>query len=457
MKVCKFGGSSLADAGQIKKVCNIILSDPERRIVVVSAPGKGVNDPQKVTDMLITTASAALSMGHEEAQFCMRKITSRYANIAHELGVDSVTERITADLNALLECDTSNPHKFVDMMKAAGEDNSAKLVAAYLTSLGHKATYVNPGRCGMILSDEYGNAKVLDKSFKLLAESLAEIDGIIVFPGFFGRTESGEIATFPRGGSDITGAILAAAVGADVYENFTDVDYVYSVNPKLTDDPHPIKVVTYREMRELSYAGFNVYQEEALLPVFKVGIPVNIRNANNPSCPGTMIVAGRKDSAAPRVAGIASDSDFTSIYVNKYLMNREIGFGRRLLSILEDEGISYEHTPTGIDDMTVIIRDTLLDDSVLERIVARLKNELGADDVQVERGLSLIVVVGEGMKHGVGVAAAATSALSKAGVNISMISQGSSEVSMIFAVKREHENAGVKALYDAFLGKQLLE
>ncbi len=449
MKVIKFGGSSLADDIQIKKVANVIVSDPERRVVVVSAPGKGVHDPEKVTDMLIRVANVTLEQGVEAGRVELELIIRRYAAIAEKLGVPEVMDRIAPDLSALLDADLSHPAAFTDACKAAGEDNSAKLVAAYLTSIGHPAVYVDPRQAGMILSDEFGNAKILDKSFSLLNESLSGISEIIVFPGFFGRTESGRLVTFPRGGSDITGAILAAALKADVYENFTDVDYVYAVNPKLIQDPAPISLVTYREMRELSYSGFNVYQEEALLPVFRAGIPVNIRNVNNPACPGTMIVANRPaEGQAVRVAGIASDKDFTSIYISKYLMNREVGFGRRLLSILEEEGISYEHTPTGIDDMTVILRSSSLKNGTLDRIVDRILNELHADDVQVTTGLSLIVVVGEGMKRAVGIAAAATSALSRAGVNISMISQGSSEVSMVFAVDSKDCDKGVRALYD---------
>ena len=453
MKVIKFGGSSLADAIQIRKVCDIIISDPERRIVVVSAPGKGVNDPVKVTDMLISAANAALENGTEAGIAAMETVIERYAGIAAELGVSEVMADIAPDFRARMELDRSLPTKFTDAVKAAGEDNSARLTAAYLRKLGCNANYVNPGDAGMYLSDDFGNAQILSKSYKLLAERLSGKEGIIVFPGFFGRTEVGEIVTFPRGGSDITGAILAAALNVDVYENFTDVDYVYSTNPHHVENPKPIPVVTYREMRELSYAGFNVYQEEALLPVYRVGIPVNIRNANNPACPGTLIVPERKTDIHEdvRVAGVACDKGFTSIYVNKYLMNREIGFGRKLLEMFEDEGVSYEHTPTGIDDLTIIVRSHYLENGVLDRITERIKSELGTDDVQIHDGLSLIVVVGEGMKHAIGIAAKATAALSDAGINISMISQGSSEVSMIFAVDTSDAIRGVQALYNALL------
>lgn len=452
MKVIKFGGSSLADTVQIRKVCDIITSDPERRVVVVSAPGKGVNDPVKVTDMLISAANAALENGSDAGLRAMETVIERYARIAHDLGVSEVMENIAPDFRARMTLDRSDPVKFTDAVKAAGEDNSARLTAAYLRKLGCLARYVNPGDAGMYLSDDFGNAQILPQSYTLLSESLSAMDGIIVFPGFFGITESGETVTFPRGGSDITGAILAAALNADVYENFTDVDYVYSANPHHIKNPKPIPLVTYREMRELSYAGFNVYQEEALLPVYRAGIPVNIRNANNPSCPGTLIVSERGSANQDvRVAGVACDKGFTGIYVNKYLMNREIGFGRKLLQIFEDEGISYEHTPTGIDDLTIIARSEFFENGALSRIVARITDELGTDDIQIHEGLSLIVVVGEGMKHAVGIAAKATKALSDAGVSISMISQGSSEVSMIFAVDTDDALRGVTALYNALL------
>jgi aspartate kinase len=426
------------------------MDDPARRVIVVSAPGKAATDDIKVTDMLIAAATATINGGISAGTAPMEAIIARYAKIADDLGVPDVMNEIAPALRSLLPLsETMPPARFMDVMKAAGEDNCARLVAACLTAMGAPAVYVNPGEAGMVLTSDFGNARVRSQTFELLPKSLSKISEIVVFPGFFGRTEEGEIVTFPRGGSDITGAILTAALKADVYENFTDVDYVYSVNPKLIANPRPMTVVTYREMRELSYAGFNVYQEEALLPVFKTGIPVNIRNVNNPSCPGTMIVSDKEQlQESRRVAGIACDSGFTSIYVSKYLMNREIGFGRKLLQILEEEGISYEHSPTGIDDMTVIVRDSMLSEEKLARIERRVYDELGADDVQIESGLSLIVVVGEGMKHSIGLAAMATQALSQAEVNISMISQGSSEVSMVFAVKSEDKDRGVRALYE---------
>jgi aspartate kinase len=336
----------------------------------------------------------------------------------------------------------------MDLVKASGEDNNAKLVAAYFRSRGVEATYVNPKDAGLIVSDEPGNAQVLPESYEKLY-SLREIPGIIIFPGFFGYSKQGEVFTFSRSGSDITGSILANGIRATQYENFTDVDAVFSVNPNLVHHPKEIKELTYREMRELSYAGFTVLHDEALVPAFRAGIPVIIKNTNNPVAPGTRIVYSRDNTNGP-VVGIASDKGFCSIYVSKYLMNREIGFGRKLLSILEEYGLSYEHTPSGIDDVSVILREAQLDPDMENEIIWRIESELHADEVKVQHSLSLIMVVGEGMRRNVGTMARASKALAKAEVNIEMINQGSSEVSMMFGVKQVDEKRAVQALYDEF-------
>jgi len=449
MKVAKFGGTSLANAEQIRKVCGIITSDPERKVVVVSAPGKRFKDDIKVTDMLIACAKSFLEKGNADAE--IGRVVSRYSEIASELGLSTeITDSIAADLYSRVKADSSNREKFTDSLKAAGEDNCAKLVAAYLQSLGINARYVSPKEAGLLLSSEYGNAQVLPQSYKNL-KSLRDMPGIKIFPGFFGYSEQGDVVTFPRGGSDITGSILAAAVDADLYENFTDVDSVFAVNPGIVPNPRPIRELTYREMRELSYAGFSVFHEEALVPVYRKGIPVRILNTNNPSSEGTTILPERKNIKCP-VSGIASDSGFCSIYISKYLMNREIGFGRKLLHILESEGLSYEHTPSGIDNISVVLREKQLDAAMEEKIVRRIRDELVTDDVDVERNLALVMVVGEGMRHTIGIASRITGSLAKAGVNIEMINQGSSEVSMMLGVKAEDAAKAVKALYEEFFG-----
>ena len=446
MKVTKFGGSSLADAARIKKVCDIVLSDPQRRIIVVSAPGKRNDTDTKVTDLLISTAQACLDGkdGKDEIEI----VIDRFTEIINELSIPKELPTIKSALKELLTLDKSNPARFMDALKAAGEDTTAKIVAAYLKHNGHNTQYINPGEAGIRLTDEFGNAQLLEESYETLSE-LAEMNSLVIFPGFFGTTLQGDVVTFPRGGSDITGAILAAAVKADVYENFTDVDYVYSVNPKIVQNPKPILEITYREMRELSSAGFAVYQEEALLPVYKRGIPVNVRNVNNPDCPGTMIVPDRDNKGVP-VIGIANDGDFCCLYIRKYLMNREIGFGRHVMQMLEENGISYEHTPTGIDDMSVIFKQSQMSDELKAAITSRLYAELGADNVTFDHNLSMIMVAGEGMSNSVGIASQATGAFSRADINIEMITQGCSEVSMAFAVRETDAKAAVKTLYDEF-------
>ncbi|MDP4093364.1 MAG: aspartate kinase [Bacillota bacterium] len=447
MKVAKFGGTSLASAEQIRKVCSIVTADPERRLIVVSAPGKRFKDDIKVTDMLIKCAKKFLETGCAEEELI--EIASRYQDIANDLGVKAdMGSIVEADLRKRLSGNIENNDKFMDSMKAAGEDNSAKLVAAYLKEKGYDAGYINPRDAGMILSDEYGNARVLPESYGKL-KNLRDRHGIMIFPGFFGYSKSGEVVTFPRGGSDITGSILAAAINADMYENFTDVDSVFAANPNIVDNPAAIPELTYREMRELSYAGFSVLHEETLEPVYRTGIPVCIKNTNNPDSPGTKILTDREAKNGP-VVGIASDKGFCSIFISKYMMNREIGFGRKLLHILEDEGVSYEHTPSGIDNISIILRENQLDGPAEKRILNRIKDELDVDDVLIEHNLALIMIVGEGMMRTVGIAARATDALSKASVNIEIINQGASEVSIMFGVNGDDSIKAVKALYGEF-------
>ena len=333
-------------------------------------------------------------------------------------------------------------------MKAGGEDNCARLIAAVLQARGIDAHYVNPKDAGLLLSDEPGNAQVLPEAYNRLRD-LHERPGITIFPGFFGYSKKGNVVTFSRGGSDITGAILASAVRAAVYENFTDVDSVFAANPSIVEAPAAIAELTYREMRELSYAGFSVFHDEALEPVYRAKVPVNIRNTNNPEAPGTRIVPNRTSTDIP-VVGIAAMDSVCCIYLSKYLMNREIGFGRRLLQVLEAEDISFEHIPSGIDNMSIILREDNFSQAKAKRVVEQIRQTLAPEDISVEHGLSLIMVVGEGMRDTVGIASRATSALAEAAINIEMINQGSNEVSMMFGIKSEGMEAAVRALYNEF-------
>jgi len=447
MKVAKFGGTSLASAAQIRKVIEIVRADPARRIVVVSAPGKRTPDDAKVTDLLIACARAALAGRPGEAEAAA--VLGRYAEIAADFGLPAeFMAGLERDLRARTTASQAHPGMFTDALKAAGEDYCARLVAAELSRAGVPARYVNPIEAGLLLSSEFGNAQVLDDAYARLA-ALRDVEERVVFPGFFGVTREGAIATLPRGGSDTTGAILAAAVGADEYENFTDVDSVFAVDPRLYPAAPPIPQMTYREMRELSYAGFSVFHDEAIVPVVRAGIPIHIRNTNRPDAPGTRISATRPYTAG-EVIGIASSEGFSTILVEKYMMNREIGFGRRLAQILEAAGISYEHQPSGIDSISTIVRSEALPPAKEAEIVERIRADLRPDDVTVEHGLALIMMVGEGMRYAVGMAARATQALANAGVNIEMMNQGSSEISMMFGVKDADRRRAVQALAEAF-------
>lgn len=447
MKVSKFGGSSVASAEQYQKVANIIQSDSERRIMVVSAPGKRFKEDTKTTDLLIELGEKALAGKDIKSE--VKTIVDRYADISEELNIENtILEEIKSNIIGLVETDKTDENRFMDRIKASGEDNNAKLMAAYFNSLGLEAHYVNPKEAGIVVSDEPGNAKALPETFENLMR-LRERTGILVIPGFFGFSPEGKIVTFSRGGSDITGSIVAAGVQADLYENFTDVDSVYCANPTIVDNPKEIKTLSYKEMRELSYAGFSVFHDEALNPAFRAGIPVCIKNTNNPSAEGTYIVSKRDYTVDP-IVGIASDEGFCTIFISKYLMNREVGFGRKLLQILEDEHISYEHLPSGIDDLSIILREDQLDEEKEARVLERIKDELQVDHISIRHNQAVIMVVGEGMTHHIGISAKATAAFSRAEVNLEMINQGSSEVSIMFAIKADDASKAVKALYEEF-------
>ena len=390
MKVCKFGGTSLANAEQVAKIVDIVLADPERRIVVVSAPGKRTKDDVKVTDLLMACAELALVDGDYEA--ALAAIVERYAEIQRELGLpDGITAEIEKDLRFRLAGDKSHRGIFMDSMKAAGEDNSAKLVAQAFQSRGARATYMSPQDAGMYLTNDYDNARLLDESYQNIAKTLIDHDELVIFPGFSVIQKRARWRPsawrFGHYRSDLGGGGQGQCL-----RDFTDVDSVYPVDPRLVPEVKSgIPVMTYREMRELSYAGFGVFHDEAVVPAIKAGVPINVRNTNRPEEPGTMIVQTRRVLAGC-VVGIASDDGFCNIFVDKYMMNREVGFGRHLLQILEWEGVSYEHMPSGIDNVSVVIRDKNFSPECERRVVERIKRDLNPDAVLVERGYALIMV-----------------------------------------------------------------
>ena len=447
MKVVKFGGSSLASAGQLEKVLQIIKADPERRFVIVSAPGKRSTQDTKVTDALIKYYRDYVA-GNDVTKH-QQWIIQRYRDMALELQLKpNILERISKSFQKLASLPIENNKFLYDTFLAAGENNNAKLIAAYFSQNGINPRYVHRREAGLIVSSEPGNARLLPSSYDKI-EELNEADEVLIIPGFFGVTKNDQICTFSRGGSDITGSIIAAGVKADLYENFTDVDGIFAAHPGIIHMPHSIPELTYREMRELAYAGFTVLHDEALIPAYRGKIPLVIKNTNNPTHPGTKIVLKHSNRDFP-VVGIAADAHFTSINMSKYLMNREIGFGRKVLQILEDLNIRWEHMPTGIDDLSIILRDRELTPIKEEEILRQLRQKLEVDHAEIEHDLSIIMIVGEKMKSHIGLTATATKALSDNHINIQMISQGSSEVSIMIVINSEQEKAAIKALYKAF-------
>lgn len=443
MYVSKFGGTSMADSNQFKKVKDIIEMDSRRKIIVVSAPGKRYPADTKVTDLLIETFYETDPLSK------IQLVLERFQFIAEDLQLPNhLIERLRQELtNRLMNQDLDSGSR-LDAVKAIGEEFSARFFAAYLEQSGIPARYADPKEIGLWLTEPPHRVQLEESAYVELAH-LKSTGEVIVVPGFFGYTKSGLLRTFERGGSDITGSILAAAVDAACYENFTDVDSVFVANPSVVDSPQRLEEVTYREMRELSYAGFSVFHDEALMPVYRKQIPVQIKNTNNPLVPGTTIVSTRNTTYRP-VTGLTADEGFSILYVSKYLMNRELGFGRKLLQIIEEEGISYEHTPSGLDDISVIIRSHFLDAKKEQRIINRTLQELGAEVAYFRHGLSMIVLVGEGMRHSTGLAARATAAISRTGANIEMINQGSSEVSLVFGVHEKDQQIIVRELYAEF-------
>ena len=448
MKLCKFGGSSLASAEQIRKVCDIIMSDNSRRFIVVSAPGKRYPSDIKVTELLISLSHAVNSGSDYKDE--LDAICQRYADIARQLGVEgNYADIVQHDLlNRISNCQNS-PKLLLEALKAAGEDNCAHLLTSYLNSLDIAAEYVNPGEAGLELIQDERGIHVDPDSYTRLSK-LKNNSTLQIFPGFFAYEKgSKNILTFSRGGSDITGSILSAALDVEVYENWTDVDGVYAVNPSLIYEPHPVSELTYQEMRELAYVGFSVIHEEALEPVLRAGIPLNIRNTNNPSHRGTRVVAKRIDYDSI-VTGISGSKGFTALHFSKYLMNREIGFVANVLKILADLKIPFEHLPTSIDSVSVIMRDEVLNEEKERLLKQRLYDELGVKNVKVERGYAIVMIVGDAMAQTVGVAHRAVKALSSAGINIEFMVQAGSEISLIFGVKEPFCNYAVTELYKTF-------
>lgn len=449
MKVAKFGGSSLSNATQITKVASIIKNDKDIKIIVVSAPGKRYSEDIKVTDMLIALYSKKIS--NNDTDQALNEVLARYQSIIEDLSIEpSIIDEFASILSGYLNTIIDN-ERLLDALKSCGEDFNARLISTYFNQLGINAKYVSPKEAGIIVTDTPSNARLIPSSYDNINKLTNYQEDVLVVPGFFGISESSDIVTFARGGSDITGAIIARGVKADIYENYTDESHIYAAHPGIIDEPYKIEEITYREMRELAYAGFGIFHDEALEPLYQERIPVMIRNTNEPHIEGTKIVPERRLDPDIPVIGFSCDEGFTSISLHKYLLNKEIGFTRRILQIIEDYHISYEHMPSGIDDISIIMRSNQFENNNnLEKIIAEIDKQLEPEWIEVEEDLSLLFIVGLGMAHQVGIVSRVTTALASNKVNIRMMNQGSTEYSMMFAIKTEHHEPAIKALFNEF-------
>lgn len=428
---CKFGGTSLADAECIRQVAKIIQADPERRFVVPSAPGKRTSADKKITDLLYLWHNIAKQgLDASEPQ---RIIGERFSELAQELGTKF-------DIGMHLEEIARHVTEFdqPDYMASRGEYLNGRLMAEFLG-----AVFVEPAEC--IKFTEEGDLDPV--TYDLLGKRL-EGPGLFVVPGFYGAMPDGQIKTFPRGGSDITGAIVARASNSTLYENWTDVSGFRMADPRIVPHAKRIDQVTYQELRELSYMGATVLHDEAIYPVREPGIPIYIRNTRDPEGPGTMIVAARE--AQTPVCGIAGLGGFTMLNIEKAFMNKERGFGLRVLSVLDEFQIRWEHMPTGIDTMSIIVRDHDLKGHG-PAIIDSIKKRCNTDDVTLTKGLAMIATVGQGMNHHIGVAARLCAALAQARVNIRVIDQGSSEMNIIIGVEEQDLENAVRAIYETFV------
>lgn len=437
-KVVKFGGSSLANAEQFKKVADIIHAEESRRYVVPSAPGKRFSADTKVTDMLYGCYDLAAKGRDFEDSF--KAIKERYYEIINELGLELSLEK---EFDTIRACFIGKAGR--DYAASRGEYLNGIILANYLG-------YEFVDAADVIFFTEAG---VLDmsKTSEVLSERLKSTERAVV-PGFYGSMPNDTIKTFSRGGSDITGSIVASAVGADLYENWTDVSGFLIADPRVIENPEPITTITYKELRELSYMGATVLHEDAIFPVRKAGIPINIKNTNAPEDPGTMIVESTSIKPKFTITGIAGKKGFSVINIEKDMMNSEIGFGRKVLEVLEKNGICFEHMPSGIDTMSVIVHQEEFEKKEQE-ILAGLHRNAQPDVIDIETDLALIAVVGRAMKSNRGTAGRIFSALAHAHVNVKMIDQGSSELNIIIGVDEADFEAAMKCIYDIFVTFQV--
>ncbi len=444
LKIVKFGGSSLADANQFRKVKEIVTAEKARRFVVPSAPGKRSSNDIKITDMLYTCQKLASEGADISEPF--GQIRARYLEIANEL---SLSYDPSAALDEVYENLRNGATK--DYAASRGEYLNGLLLSSYLG-------YQFVDAADVVRFDANG-ALMMDETMTLMREKLGKLECAVI-PGFYGADENGNVITFSRGGSDVTGSLVARAVSADIYENWTDVSGVLVADPRIVANAVPINTITYEELRELSYMGASVLHEDAIFPVRAADIPINIRNTNAPDAPGTMIVAS--DSAASdqftgyTITGIAGRKGFCAINIQKAMMNAEIGFCRKVLSVLEELNISFEHMPSGIDTMSIILPEDAIHGRE-KTVLSKIRKAVSPDRLEIEHGISLLAVVGRGMRRTRGTAARIFAALAHARINVKMIDQGSSELNIIIGLLDGDFEEAVRRIYDVFVSSTITE
>lgn len=440
-KVVKFGGSSLADANQFRKVAAIIKSDEKRKYVVPSAPGKRFSDDIKVTDMLYKCCELAGSGIDFSETFQM--IKHRYNGIISELGIDM---SLDGDFDFIENELKRSPAR--DFAASRGEYLNGKVLANYLG-------YNFVDAADVIIFDTKGSL-LLEQTVRAVRDRLRELDNAVI-PGFYGRTTEGTVKTFSRGGSDVTGSIIANAVKAEIYENWTDVSGFLIADPRIVENPDVIEVITYRELRELAYMGASVLHEDAIFPVRSAGIPINIRNTNRPEDPGTMIVSDDYDfsgeSLRYTITGIAGKKGFSTINIEKAMMNNETGFGMKILSVLYENGLSFEHMPSGIDTMSITLSTEKLA-PVRDKVIADIRKAVQPDHIEIEDDISILAVVGRRMKNTRGTVARIFAALAHARINVKLIDQGSSELNVIIGVNEHELPEAIRRIYDMFINSE---
>lgn len=435
--VVKFGGSSLSDAAQFRKVREIIRMDPRRCYVVPSAPGRRFPEDEKVTDLLYQTYRAR--QRGEDPRPVFQRVRERYLSIVEELGLSFPIARELDEVERLIREGASE-----DFCASRGEYLNGLLLADYLGF-----AFLDPK--DLVFFNDDGTFDS-ERTNAVMAEKLKTVPQAVI-PGFYGSIRNGEIHTFSRGGSDISGSIVARAAYAELYENWTDVNGFLMADPHIVPNARPIRSITYRELRELSYMGATVLHEDSVFPVHRAGIPTNIRNTNAPEEIGTMITHGAVEEPNPFViTGIAGRLGFSVISVEKAMMNGEVGFGRKVLQAVEEFSLSFEHMPTGIDTMCVVLATAELE-PVKEQLTRRIWESTNPDTLTIHDNMGIIATVGRGMVHNPGTAARLFAALSRYHINVRMIDQGSSELSILVGVDSGEFQQAIRAIYDEFVSE----